>query len=133
MTKINTLNQGTLGLPCTPCNWVGEPKYADYLEILVTCGGGMGGKSWYEYAKEAKTDLSALDDKILYFTDINGKEIFLNARYIVKAQVVRIMTVKYNSRNRDCHPGMNTERWIVEGDVELKDAFESRLDLTRGQ
>ena len=131
MTKIYTLHKRTLGVPCTPGKWVGNPEYAAYLEILMTCGGGMGGKSWYEYVKETKTDLSELNG-IIYLTNIDGKEIALNTRYIVKAELVRVMTVHYETTNTSCPPHI-TERWIVDGDVHLNDKFDPRTDITRGQ
>ena len=131
MTKLYTLKQNTLGVPCTPGKWAGKPQYKDYLEILMTCGGGMGGKSWYEYIAETETDFTVVGPMI-YVKDIEGNFIWLNTRYVVKAQKVNVMTVKYNSENTG-HLGLLTERWIVNGNVTLNDKFESRIELTRGQ
>lgn len=118
MQSLPVLNKTTLGVPNTPSEWVGKPQYKNYLELLMTCGGGMGGSKWYEYIEENNTDLTQCPDMI-YVTTIEGKHIFINTRFIVKAQEVRVMTVTCNSNN-PYNGGKITEHWIVPDGVTVK-------------
>lgn len=43
-----------LGKEFTPSEWDGEPEYLPITRIKMTCGGGMGGQSWYEYIHRIK-------------------------------------------------------------------------------
>lgn len=131
MQCLPMLNKKTLGVPNTPCKWVGEPQYKSYLELLVTCGGGMGGSKWYEYIEESSTDLTQCPGMI-YVTTIEGKHIFINTRFVVKAQEVRVMTVNCESDNPYCG-GKIKEQWIVPDGVMVKlvPEYMSRQDLIK--
>lgn len=117
--KINIskiYKKSTAGVPMTPGRWVNKiPKYREMTRLRMSCGGGMGGSSWYELVD--RIDLADLMQKN-YLTTKNweGKEIALNLNYLVKAEQYTLATAKYDSQNQNIEylMGVNEYNWLIE-------------------
>ena len=72
--------------PMTPGKWVGRPSYLKITRLKMSCGGGLGGSTWYEYVQRISLPELAKKPDSLVFRTWNGQEIFLNKSYIVKAE-----------------------------------------------
>lgn len=103
---------GTLGLPYLPAKWVGKEKYTKILKVRMTCGGGMGGASWYEYIKEIPMEELINNDKLVVKT-FDGEEKLINTRYLVKAERFTIVTRKFYNENSNFDIGEYTANWLI--------------------
>ena len=84
-------------LPNTPSKFVGDAKIFKVKKVKMTCGGGVGGSSWYEYIVDFP---ELFGGGMLNVTNYKGEKMILNTRYIVKvsdSQVVGITTDSQNS------------------------------------
>ena len=119
----------TVGLPKTPATWVGEPTYTEIMRIKVTCGGGMGGSSWYEYVDrhDFKT-VNVGGVEMVKYKRYNGEKVTLNPHYIVTIQNFTLFTAIYDSRNSNFDIGKYTLYYLVEDGrkIKLVDSFDSR-------
>lgn len=119
-----TLKSDSLGLPFTPSHWVGTPEYIPVTRIRMTCGGGVGGSSWYEYVNRIMID-DVIDSKFIKVTDYTGNEITINTNYIVEMRNFTILKAVFmNSGNYHFEPGSWEYYTLMEGnghEVELID------------
>jgi hypothetical protein len=75
---------------CNPSSFVSKEEIKDILKIKMTCGGGMGGSSWYEYVYDTKE----LDGEIpVWVTNYLGERIKLNPKFMVKVNKISIVKV----------------------------------------
>lgn len=75
---------------CNPSSFVQKEEIHDILKIKMTCGGGMGGSSWYEYVHDTKE----LDGEIpVWVTNYLGERIKLNPKFMVKINKISIVKV----------------------------------------
>lgn len=113
--RIKKLKDNTIYLPCTPSNWVSEPRYTQITRINLTSGGGMGGSRWTEYVTKTK---SIIPNTIQRFTRINGKKVKLNTSYITDAEDFILVSVDFDNRNPNAyHLGLNTLQYIMDEDL----------------
>jgi hypothetical protein len=94
-------------LPNTPSKFVGKPKVYKIKKILMTCGGGMGGRSWDEYVL-AHTFPSDLPEGLFKVLNYKGEEVVLNAKYIVKIIDKYMIGISVDSQNSYCGVGITT-------------------------
>lgn len=80
-----------LGKEFTPSEWDGEPEYLPITRIKMTCGGGMGGQSWYEYIHRIK-DIP--NNAIMKCRRYDGKEIVINTAFLVEAEEFTLASAK---------------------------------------
>ena len=103
----------TVGLPMTPSSWMGDAIYTPVSRIKMSCGGGMGGSSWYETVE--RIDIDNVDlNKPLIVTTIDGNKKMLNPRYIVLIDSeITMVTRKLNSKNTNFPVGVYTYSWLI--------------------
>lgn len=103
----------TIGLPMTPSSWMGDAIYTPVSRIKMSCGGGMGGSSWYETVE--RIDIDNIDlDKPLIVTTIDGNKKMLNPRYIVLIDSeITMVTRKLNSKNTNFPVGVYIYSWLI--------------------
>lgn len=82
MEQFSYLKNPELGKEYTPSKWMGNPEYVKITRLKMTCGGGLGGQSWYEYVYRQKIP----SNQIAAFTRYDGKEIHINTSYVVEAE-----------------------------------------------
>ena len=123
MYDIPYITKSKLGLPMTPAKWVGEPTYKPVTRLRITCGGGIGGSSWYEYVERENVFPS---NKLHCFTRIDGKKITINTAFIVEAEDFRLVTVAFWNENPSYKLGLQNKQYIVEDEckIELIDEFD---------
>lgn len=124
--KIET--KTTIGKPLTPSTWVGEPKYYPITRIKMTCGGGMGGSSWYEYVE--RFSLNDISDRPLgtmwRIKTVDGNEKLINPNYVVEVDSeITMVCVTFDSRNPHFEKGIYTYRFLYRDGtkVSLSDRF----------
>ena len=83
MKNFEYLESAIMNKPKTPSTWIGEPKYTPVTRIKISCGGGMGGASWYEYVHKV-TEIPA--NTLVKFKRFDGKEFMLNTSFVVCAE-----------------------------------------------
>lgn len=77
--------------PFTPSEYV-DNNYYKVISIKMSCGGGMGGSSWYEYIKtdtpqKIKEIYSAITKGgIIKVVDYLGNTKYINTNYVVMTQ-----------------------------------------------
>lgn len=116
----------TIGVPMTPSRWVGKPKYKKVTRLKMSCGGGMGGSTWYEIID--RIDLDELTkNETLIVKNYEGDTIFLNRKYIVKAIQLTLVTAILDSQNSNYPVGKHEYNWLVEDEkkITLIDEFDS--------
>lgn len=63
--KDGLYTHDTLGFPYNPSNWsTEEESVIPVFRIRMTCGGGMGGASWYEYVRKGGDTLADVQAKM---------------------------------------------------------------------
>ena len=102
-----------IGKPMTPSEWIGDAIYTPVSRIKMSCGGGMGGSSWYETVE--RIDIDNVDlNKPLIVTTIDGNKKMLNPRYIVLIDSeITMVTRKLNSKNDNYPIGIYTYSWLI--------------------
>ena len=79
----------TIGMPMTGGNskWKDdELKNIPILDVSLTAGGGMGGSFWHEYIYGVTLNDFCGSSKIMIVKTLNGDEIAINTKYIVKIE-----------------------------------------------
>lgn len=109
MTEIKKLTDGKIYYPKTPCEWVGKPKVSKILDVLVSCGGGMGGAQWHEYITDKKVSGVGLHD----YKRIDGTKVSLNSRWVVKVDYVYLIRVNYKHYNTNFSSTYGTTQELV--------------------
>lgn len=82
MKEFDFLENPEFGKEYTPSKWMGDPEYTKITRLKMTCGGGLGGQSWYEYVYRQQIP----SNQIVAFTRYDGKEIRINTSYVVEAE-----------------------------------------------
>lgn len=80
---------------CNPSKFVKKEEMHEMLKVRMTCGGGVGGSSWYEYI-HSDYDSEPIDlqsESPIYVTNYLGEEIMLNPKFIVKVSHISIVKV----------------------------------------
>ena len=115
---------GKLKKEYSPSDWAGEPEYMFVTKIHMSCGGGMGGSSWYEYVERLR-DIPS--NKIIKAKRYDGKEIFINTMWLVGAEnfklakaVLDISKWENYYPNREKKKGTKVYYVLVDDDVELE-------------
>jgi hypothetical protein len=117
----NIYTNNTIGQPMTPSKWVSnKPTYTPITRIKMTCGGGIGGSSWYEYVKRINMENIRPDD-MLIVTDINARQKLLNTRYIVSVENdLSVLSALLDSQNNNFEVGIYEYRWLVRDGHKVK-------------
>ena len=119
--------KSTAGVPRTPGKWVDtKPTYREMTRILMTCGGGMGGSSWYEVVE--RINLADLMQKSYVIAkDWEGKEKGLNLQYMVKAEQFTLASARFDNKNTNFKMGVYEYSWLIEDGetIKLIDEFQS--------
>lgn len=75
---------------CNPSSFVEKEEIHDILKIKMSCGGGIGGASWYEYIH----DTDKLEGETpVWVTNYLGERIKLNPKFMVKISQISIVKV----------------------------------------
>ena len=108
-----------IGRPRTPGFWVSEEFELQPITALrMTCGGGMGGAQWFEYIERIPLeDLLKKDNMVV--TTWDGKERFINMKYVVKAENLTIASAVYHSDNTNFKIGDYKYCYLTEDKVKL--------------
>ena len=85
-------------LPNTPSYFVGKVDIKRVKKVKMTCGGGMGGCSWYEYIL-CDTMPEDLSYGLINVVNYKGEKITLNTSYIVKIEEKEVANIVTNSQN----------------------------------
>lgn len=99
--------------PFTPSEYV-DSNYYKVISIKMSCGGGMGGASWYEYIKadtpqKMKEIYSAITKGgIIKVVDYLGNTKYINTNYVVMTQEQSIYELTIENKG-------NTYYEIIEG------------------
>lgn len=118
-------------LPMAPAQWLDNSfKRVNCMLVLMSCGGGMGGSSWYEFIKP--TDFN---DGLIEVEGIHGDKFFLNTDFIVKVSWCDFIMVDYYTTNPNFGEHSKTLEFVVdEGmninlstDIELLDKYTIKL------
>jgi hypothetical protein len=117
----NIYTDDIIGKPMTPSKWVNdEPTYKPITRIKMTCGGGMGGSSWYEYVNRINMEDIRPNDMLLV-TDIDGRQKLLNTNYIVSVENdLTVLSALLDSRNDAFEIGVYEYRWLVKDGHKVK-------------
>ena len=104
-------------LPNTPSQFVGDAKIFKVKKVKMTCGGGIGGNSWYEYIVDFPQNFG---NGMLNVTNYKGEKMMLNIRYIVKVSDSQVVGITTNSQNNNYY-GVKTNYYEtpIDDDVEL--------------
>lgn len=113
-TKV--YNKDSIGVPMGPARWEGEPKYEDVVLVYITCGGGMGGASYYHILKNDASGFinggmvcaPALHD------DGKFRDMLINTNYIVSAEPLTLVTMKLHNENKNYEVGDTTVGILLE-------------------
>ena len=123
MEQFAYLKKTRLGRQKTPSRWVKEkPDYLLITRIKMTCGGGMGGSSWYEYVYRVEEIPS---NTIMKFKRYDGKEITINTSYIVSAEDFKLAKAELDITEwksmSTIYDGNNIETYyvLIDDDEEL--------------
>lgn len=108
MNTIKYLKDNRIYYPLTPCTWLGQ-KAEKITDIMMSCGGGMGGAQWHEYIK-GHIDLK---DGLNTYTRIDDTKVCLNSKWIVKAEFVYLIRAKYIHHNINVKDTMGTEQELL--------------------
>ena len=98
--NIKTLKGDTIYLTKSPAKMV-DFDILNVLRIKMTCGGGMGGSSWYE---TVISDVELKPNSLVEIETIEGETKLINTDYVVEAvekQLVRVTEVHQNSNFKD--------------------------------
>ena len=108
-------------LPNTPSHFVGGAKIFKVKKIRMTCGGGMGGSSWYEYIVDFPHNFG---NGMLNVTNYKGEKMLLNIRYIVKVSDSQIVGITTDSQNSH-YGGVKTNYYEtpIDDNVELCEEY----------
>ena len=110
----------TAGKPMTPSRWEDKaPTYREVTRIKMTCGGGMGGESWYEVVERIDFD-DFTPDKFITARNWKGKEICINPNYIVKVEQFTLASAILDSQNTNYKVGLHEYNWLVEDGHKIK-------------
>ena len=75
---------------CSPSSFVGKEEIHNMLKIRMSCGGGIGGSSWYEYIH----DTDELEGETpVWVTNYHGERVKLNPKFMVKITPISLVKV----------------------------------------
>ena len=120
------VRRGKVGYPMTPSEWSGEPVFTEITRVKVSCGGGMGGASWYEYVK--KIPMCFNFENMIPMERIDGKYISVNPKWIVMTEDFMFVRVPYTTKHPEYSkkPNRILEFLIEPGaEIEFVDRFDS--------
>ena len=83
MEQFEYRKDAKLGKSVTPSSWLRKPDYTPITRIRLSCGGGMGGSSWYEYIERLENIPS---NEVIKVKRYDGKEIYINTSWVVMAE-----------------------------------------------
>ena len=75
----------SIGYPMTPSHWVGDIVYRPVTQIMMTCGGGLGGSSWKMYVERIDLD-DIQPDTMIKVKRHDGADMLINTKYVVSAR-----------------------------------------------
>ena len=120
VVKVNNrfdeiIDKATLGLPMTPSNWVGEPKYKNIMIIGMSYGGGMGGSYRKLYCTRINNIYDYLSEKQFIEVDlIDGTTEIINRDFIVSIDCnYQLMTAYLDNNNSNFTKGINEYHYLV--------------------
>ena len=116
--EVRTGKVVKFGFPMTPSKWVGKPKTRKITRLLMTCGGGMGGSRWYEYVEHFQFE-SIDPDGVVIVDRIDGKNVWVNPKYIVQAEDFVLVEADYDTTNPNYGQGKMKVKFLVEEDAKL--------------
>lgn len=110
----------SIGLPMTPSKWVTtKPTYEAISRIKMTCGGGIGGSSWYEYVQRVSFENVHLGEMLPVVT-IDGREKLLNPNNIVTVESdLQLVSGVINSQNPNFEIGQHEYRYLCRDGVKV--------------
>lgn len=121
--KFEVLKDLKINKPKSPSAWVGEPKYLPITRLKMSCGGGIGGSSWYEYVYRLEKIPS---NTMLNIKRYDGKNFSVNTAYVVKAENFKLAIAELDisewARLSKEIIGEATENyfWLIEDDEKIK-------------
>ena len=114
-TKVYSKN--AIGVPMAPSRWEGKPKFENVVLVYVTCGGGMGGASYYHILK--MDDMSAFTNGGMVVApalhdDGKFRDMLVNTNYIVSVEPLTLATMKFHNENKNYKVGDTTMGFLIE-------------------
>lgn len=125
---VRKLKGENIYFPMGPAEWLeGTFKRVSCMVVKMSCGGGMGGSSWYEIIKP-----TSLEFEFNNVETVHGESIILNGRYIVKVEFMDYVYVEYVTSNPNFGSGKKVLEFIVnEGvNIDLIDDYKPLDDYT---
>lgn len=116
MEDIKYNETGELKKTVKPSIWVGVPNYLDVTALTIDMGSLQGTST--EYVERIdKIPMSAF----LKVTRYDGKELWINPKYIIKAQNFRLARATLKTNRLDVYPtGSKTYYVLLDEDKELR-------------
>ena len=102
--KISTLKGNKIYLTKTPAQII-DSKIELVLRIKMSCGGGMGGSSWYETVKPTKLTPHSL----IEVETVDGETKLINTDFVVSAVEKKLITVTEVHQNTNFKETMGME------------------------
>lgn len=101
--KIKTLKGNEVYLTKTPAK-ITDVDITEVLRIKMTCGGGMGGSSWYE---TVKPNVKLQPNSLITVETIDGETKVINTNFMVTATEKQLVTVTEVHQNPNFRETMN--------------------------
>lgn len=84
---VNLVKEVGFGKSYSPSKFVSYEEVDAYC-VTMSCGGGMGGSCWEELITE---DIPCgVGEQVIERTDVYGRKIKINTRWIVKSEKIRV-------------------------------------------
>lgn len=115
----------TISKPMEPSNWVDkEFKYIPVLQLRISCGGGIGGASWYEHVKSPGTleefERMSSSSRLIRVTRYDDTSVLINTNNIVEVTPYVMAFADFDSQNPKYPQGVYTlRRLLIDDDVKL--------------
>lgn len=85
----------TFGRSCSPSAMPKIIKRIKAYEIVMSCGGGMGGSYWVEYIID--NDSTFPSEQIIKVKNVLGEDVILNTRFVVKATPIDVLIIEHDT------------------------------------
>lgn len=114
---------GKLAKEVFPSHWKDNPEYMLITKVYMSCGGGMGGSSWYEYVERLE-DIPS--NEIIKVKRYDGKELLINTSWVVSAENFKLAKATLDiSKWESYYPneekkGIRNYYVLLDDDVELE-------------
>ena len=111
----NVLKKECIGRPKTPGCWKTPIlETVPVTDLLLTCGGGIGGTSWHLYIKRIPLHDICMSNGMMEVETWDGYKYVINSRYLVSARQMGIAIGIYHSDNDNFKVGDWEYAYLVE-------------------